>query len=84
VWFGQDEEGEKLAEARAAGQRVVFRRKGRLVFVIGAEETVLSGLVIPPVLAEQPVALLAAAAAAWALGMQPKRIGAGIESFALD
>lgn len=84
ILFGRDEALAALTAHRALGKRVVFMRDGQIVLMAGGGETALSGLVIPSVLAGQPEAMLAAAAAAWALGMTPKLIAAGIESFIFD
>jgi cyanophycin synthetase len=84
ILFGLDVASSALAAQREQGKRAVFLRKGKIVLATGASEEELNGLVVPPALLEQPEAMLAAAAAAWALGMTAKLIAAGIESFGLD
>lgn len=85
VFFGLEGESEVIAAHRTEGGRAVFLHQGRVMLATGAEEAPLAGLaVIPIVLEEQASQVLAAAAAAWALGLPVELIGAGIESFGLD
>jgi cyanophycin synthetase len=71
-----------IATHRAGGGRAVFSRDERIVLATGASEILLRALTAqapgsPRVLEN----LLAAAAAAWALGIVPELIGAGIQTF---
>ena len=77
MFYGVDEQLAAVAAHRAAGQRVVFQRANRIVMAAGAEEVAtlpLSALV-------PPEAVLAAIAAAWALGLTAELIGAGLRTF---
>lgn len=84
ILFGLDSASAVLAAQREQGERAVFMRDGKIILATGAAEEDLKGLVVPLALLEQPEAMLAATAAAWALGMTAKLITAGIESFGLD
>jgi cyanophycin synthetase len=75
VWFARRGAHATLAAHRAAGGRVVFARSGTVVLAEGEGEAVL------PVEEDGPAeVVLAAAAAAWALGLRPEAIRAGLES----
>ena len=75
-----------IADHRASGGRAVLLREGRVLLATGSAEVVCAELgrrrrgatVLPP------EALLPAVAAAWALGIAPELIGAGIETFEPD
>ncbi|MEO8278637.1 MAG: cyanophycin synthetase [Ideonella sp.] len=76
----------RIAAHRAAGGRAVMLRAGRLVLATGTQEIVLADRSMfrranpaGPGLSEECMA--AAAAAAWALGISPDLITAGIETF---
>ncbi|MBZ0104991.1 MAG: cyanophycin synthetase [Sulfuricella denitrificans] len=77
MFFGSDPEAPAIREHLAAGRRAVIVRNGLLVFATGDQETPLFE-VVSSVRAES---VLAAAGTAWALGMQPELIRAGIELF---
>lgn len=76
-----------LSAHRARGGRAVLLRSGRVVLASGAQETLLADLGgahrrtrgVSPL---APEVLVTAAAAAWALGIAPDLIAAGIETFA--
>jgi cyanophycin synthetase len=66
-----------LQAARDAGERALFQRADRIVFARGATE------VADVALAGSAARIaLPAAAAAWALGVAPELIGAGLQTFA--
>lgn len=73
----------ELVRHRAAGGRVVFVRDGGCVLAEGGSETLLQRL--QPLAAEveplAPATLLAAVAAAWALGIDADLIAAGVQTF---
>ena len=78
-----------LAKHRAGGGRAVFSRGGRTVLATGSQEVVLAdrssfrrGTRDASMLSEE--CLCASAAAAWALGISPELITAGIETFDAD
>lgn len=80
---------ERIAAHRAAGGRAVMMRGGRLVLATGAQEIVLADRSLfrragqaGPALSDE--CLSASAAAAWALGISPDLITAGIETFDAD
>ncbi|GAA0755490.1 cyanophycin synthetase [Ideonella azotifigens] len=93
LMYGVDEGGtlpEPLVEHQAAGKRVAFLRGGRVHLTQGAVELPgvdLAGIVQRRGHAPTPELmelLLAAVAAAWAFGISPDLIAAGIETFALQ
>jgi cyanophycin synthetase len=85
ILYGTDPALPALADHRQRGGRAVFVRQQRVVLATGASEVFL------PDLGKmnnghgrgttRTVSLLAAVAAAWALGIAPALIGAGIEAF---
>jgi cyanophycin synthetase len=82
IFYALDEHNEAMARHRAAGERIVFVRDGRIVLAEGAAETPLLDLAkIKPATAKHPDSLLAAAAAAWALEVPAELICAGLRTF---
>jgi cyanophycin synthetase len=82
IYYALAEDDAVLARHRGAGERVAFVRGGRLTLAEGAIETPLLDLArIKPATARHPESLLAAAAAAWALGVPPELICAGLRTF---
>lgn len=86
ILFGRDGGHPVIADHRGQGKRVVFVRDGQVVLAGGQEEMPLATLdAIPLTAAGQPAgqveSVLAAAGAAWALGLSPDLIRAGLESF---
>jgi cyanophycin synthetase len=80
--YAQSESNEALAAHRAAGGRVAFVRGGHVLLAEGKDETSLLGLdKLKPAVAAQPGAVLAAAAAAWALEVPADLICAGLRTF---
>ena len=77
MFYGVDEELAAVAEHRKQGKRTVFQRAHCIVLAQGAE--VVATLPLSPLV--PPEAVLAAIAAAWALGLTPDLIGAGLRTF---
>jgi cyanophycin synthetase len=89
VWFAQDPDHAVLAAARATGGRAVSVRGGNVVFLAGPGEAEVAALERMPLTRPHGVPfqvenVLAAAAAAWALGVPAEQIRAGLESFTGD
>lgn len=81
IYFGVAEASPVIAEHRAKEMRAVFTRAADLVLASGREETVLTRLAALVGASEVCAAnIAAAAAAAWALGIAPDLIRAGIET----
>ena len=82
IFYGLDPQLAALVAARAAGGRAVYLRDASLVLASGADESPLLPLAqLTPEQAAAPEAVLAAVAAAWALGLTPQLICAGLRSF---
>jgi cyanophycin synthetase len=82
IFYALDENNAVLRQHRAAGGRVAFLRDQHIVLAQGLEEAPLLGLAkLKPATASQPEAVLAAAAAAWALDVPTDLICAGLRSF---
>ena len=71
---------EPLADHRAEGGRAVLLRDGRIVLATGASETVCVDLVRRRITIAPEVAL-PALATAWAMGINPELMAAGLETF---
>lgn len=86
TFFARDPENPVIREHRAAGGNAVFVRDGGIVFAIGTAETVVGPLTRVPLthggkVGFQVENVLAAAAAAWAVGVPVAAIRAGLETF---
>ncbi|HMX16940.1 MAG TPA: Mur ligase family protein, partial [Rhodocyclaceae bacterium] len=86
LYFGLDGESEVIAGHRARGGDAVFVRAGWVVLATAATETRLGELarMLPAgagAEAHRPANVLAAIGAAWAVGLAPDLIRAGIETF---
>jgi cyanophycin synthetase len=82
IFYALDENNPVLQQHRAAGGRVAFVREQHIVLAAGLEDAPLLGLSkLKPSTAAQPEAVLAAAAAAWALDVPTDLICAGLRSF---
>ena len=85
IFYAQNPELEAIASHRALGERVLFVRNGHIVLAQGTEEVTLIPLdSMKPAKAEKPDMVMAAVAAAWALGVTPELILAGLRSFESD
>lgn len=89
IFFASEAAGRAVVEHRAQGRRAVFVRDGWLVLAGGQNETrLVEANAIPLTAAGQDIRqlenVLAAVGAAWALGISPDLIRAGIETFGVD
>jgi cyanophycin synthetase len=86
IFFSRDPDAAPLAGHLSSGGRAVLLREGRIVLTAGAESTALTDLNLIPMTANaaptfQTENVLAAVAAAWALGISHELIRATIETF---
>jgi cyanophycin synthetase len=82
IFYALDENNDVLKQHRAAGGRVAFLRDQHVVLAQGSEDAPLLGLnKLKPATAASPDAVLAAAAAGWALAVPTDLICAGLRSF---
>lgn len=82
IFYGVDFKLPALTEHRAGGERVVFVRDKNIVMSHGAEEIALLPLTsLQPAKATKPEMVMASVAAAWALGITPELIAAGLRTF---
>jgi len=82
IFYAMDEHNPVMAAHRAAGERVVFARDNRIMLADGANETALLDLgKIKPSTVKHPASVLAATAAAWALGLPHDLICGGLRAF---
>lgn len=89
IFYAADPVQPAIAAHVSGGGRAVFMRQGKVVLATGASEVFLPGLDKLTLWQGRHVptaedSLLAAIAAAWALGIPLNLIGAGIEAFNLD
>lgn len=81
IFYAEDAGLETLVNHREAGERVVYLHKGSVVLATGAEETTLLPLSSLKSKTTDPACVLAAVAAAWAAGITPEIISAGLMTF---
>jgi cyanophycin synthetase len=82
IFYAPDENNDVMRQHRASGGRVAFLRDQHIVLAQGSEDAPLLGLAkLKPSVAAQPEAVLAAAAAGWALDVPTDLICAGLRSF---
>ncbi len=82
IFYGMDPNQAAMAEHQQAGEKVVFVRNDQIVLAHGITEIALLPLAsLKPAKASQPEMVMAAVAAAWALGIPPELIGAGLRTF---
>jgi len=85
IFYGPDPQLEAIATHRAKGERVLFVRDGQIVLAQGMQEAAVIALAsMKPAKAQKPDMLMAAVAAAWALGIDPELIAAGLRAFESD
>jgi cyanophycin synthetase len=89
IFFARDAEHPVIASHRAAGNRVAFVRDGRIVLAQGDDDVPLARLERVPLTGGGRIGFqidnaLAAAAAAWALGVDRNTIRAALKSFVPD
>lgn len=82
IYYAADETNPILAAHRQNGERVVFARDGRIVLAAGEQETPLIALsAMKPSTVKYPENVLAAVAAAWALGVPSDLLCGGLRAF---
>jgi cyanophycin synthetase len=82
VFYALDGANATVRQHRLNGGRAVFLRGGHIMLTEGGNETTLLSMAkIKPATSSQPEAVLAATAAAWALGVPHDLICAGLRSF---
>jgi len=82
IYYAADETNRILAAHRQNGERVVFARDGRIVLAAGEQETPLIALsAMKPSTVKYPENVLAAVAAAWALGVPSDLLCGGLRAF---
>lgn len=81
IFYALDPALPLIVAHRAAGERAVILRDGKVVLAEGSVETALLSLAaLKPGAAAQPECVLAAVAATWALGVPADLIGAGLRT----
>ncbi|MGF6273908.1 cyanophycin synthetase [Massilia sp. UYP11] len=82
IYYAADETNPILAAHRQNGERIVFTRDGRIVLAAGEQETPLIALsAMKPSTVKYPENVLAAVAAAWALGVPSDLLCGGLRAF---
>jgi cyanophycin synthetase len=82
IFYSMSATDDVIVKHREAGERVVFLNDNNIVLATGVEETVLLPITsLKPTKAANPECVLAAVAAAWALGITPELISAGLMTF---
>ena len=82
IFYACDRDHPILVRHRSAGHKTVFLRDDAVVLAGPQQEIVLLRLrQLKPAKAEQPEMVMAAVAAAWALGITPELIAAGLRTF---
>jgi len=89
IYFGLDPELPAITEHREQGKRTVLVRYGQIMLASGQGETSLAKLKDIPLTEygkspQQIENVLAAVAAAWALGISPDVMRTGIETFFVE
>lgn len=89
IFFGLDPDSPVMAKHLAAGGRAIFVRDGHIALATGMFEVLLGAVTAIPLTHEGRVPfqienVLAAAGAAWALGIPHELIRAGIETFDVE
>ena len=89
IFFARERSNPAVTAHLAEGKRAVFLLDSRLVLAKGRDETLLLDLGATPLAGRQKdpeaaTTILAAVGAAWALGLSPEIIRAGVETFELD
>lgn len=83
IFYGLDASLAPIVAHRALGQRAAFLCDGNIVLTVGMDIAASLPLaLLPPAIVAQPEAALAATAAAWAWGLEPKTIQANMRSLA--
>jgi cyanophycin synthetase len=85
IFYARDPQLEAITTHRANGERVLFVRERQIVLAEGLQEVALIPLAtMKPAKAEKLEMVMAAVAAAWALGITPELIVAGLHTFESD
>lgn len=85
IFYGADPQLDTITAHRTKGERVVFMCDKKAVLAEGAEEAASIPLVsLRSNQAAKPESVLAAVATAWALGIGPELIEAGLKTFELN
>jgi cyanophycin synthetase len=85
IFYGLNPELEAIEAHRAKGERAVFVRDAYIVLARGLEDTALIPLAaMKQSKADKPNMVMAAVAAAWAAGVTPELIAAGLRAFDAD
>lgn len=85
IFYGADPDSDAIAAHRAKGERVAFLRDRAVILAVGSEDAATIPLsFLDSNKTMQPESVLAAAAAAWALGIGPELIVAGLKTFDLN
>ncbi len=82
IFYGLSPQLDAIAAHRALGKRAVFLQSQQIVLCQGMEEVGSIALAsLKPSKADRPDMVMAAVAAAWALGISTELIGAGLRTF---
>ena len=82
IFYAVDPENEVVERHRASGKRAVFVRANTIVLADGVNATALLPLsALNPATVKYPASVLAAVAAAWALGVEAEIMAAGLRTF---
>lgn len=85
IFYALDPTLDAMQTHRAQGERVLFVREGEIILAEGQQEIAAIALAsIKPAKAEKPEMVMAAVAAAWAMGLTPELIAAGLRTFESD
>ena len=85
IFYGLDPQLDAISSHRADGKRVLFVQNGQIVLAQGMEEVALVSMAtMKRAKSEKPDMVMAAMAAAWAAGVAPELIAAGLRAFESD
>lgn len=85
IFYGLDPQLDAIGRHRADGKRVVFVQNRQIVLARGVEQVALVSMAaMKPTKTEKPDMLMAAVAAAWAAGVAPELIEAGLRAYESD
>ena len=85
IFYGLDPQLDAIRAHRADGKRVLFVQNGQIVLAQGMEEVALVSMAtMKRAKSEKPEMVMAAMAAAWAAGVAPELIAAGLRAFESD
>ncbi|MHB8948816.1 MAG: cyanophycin synthetase [Rhodoferax sp.] len=85
IFYGLDPELDAIRTHRSEGGRVLFVQGAQIVLAHGMNEVAqISLAALKPAKSEKPDMVMAAVAAAWAAGVPPELIAAGLRAFESD